>query len=141
MLVRLLYTSRAAAPADAATVSAILQQSRQHNPPAGITGVLCHSERLFLQVLEGGRDQVNRLYARIMADPRHTDVTLLHYEEIRERRYASWTMGQTNLDKLNAGTVLRYSVLPEFAPYTLSGESSLALIDELMSVAAVLGRA
>jgi hypothetical protein len=136
-----LYASRAAAPADAAAVSAILQQSRRHNPPAGITGVLCHSERLFLQVLEGGREQVNQLYARIMADPRHSDVTLLHYAEISERRYAGWTMGQTNLDKLNPGTVLRYSALPEFDPYTLSGDSSLALIDELMSVAAVLGGA
>jgi hypothetical protein len=137
----LLYASRAAAPADNATISAILQQSRRHNPPAGITGVLCHNERLFLQVLEGGREQVNRLYARIMADPRHTDVTLLHYAEISERRYAGWTMGQTNLDKLNAGTLLRYSALPEFDPYTLSGNSSLALIDELMNVAAVLGGA
>ncbi|NVM78500.1 hypothetical protein FHW83_004328 [Duganella sp. SG902] len=141
MLVRLLYASRAAAPTDNATVNAILQQSRRHNPSAGITGVLCHSERLFLQVLEGGREQVNRLYARIMADPRHSDITLLHYEEINERRYAGWTMGQTNLDKLNPGTVLRYSALPEFDPYTLSGESSLALIDELMKAAAVLGRA
>ena len=141
MLVRLLYASRAAAPADNATISAILQQSRRHNPPAGITGVLCHNERLFLQVLEGGREQVNRLYARIMADPRHADVTLLHYAEISERRYAGWTMGQTNLDKLNAGTLLRYSALPEFDPYTLSGNSSLALIDELMNVAAVLGGA
>jgi hypothetical protein len=136
-----LYASRAAAPADSAAVSAILQQSRRHNPPAGITGVLCHSERLFLQVLEGGREQVNRLYARIMADPRHTDITLLHYTEISERRYAGWTMGQTNLDKLNPGTVLRYSALAEFDPYTLSGDSSLALIDELMNVAAVLGGA
>ncbi len=141
MLVRLLYASRAAAPADNATISAILQQSRRHNPPAGITGVLCHNERLFLQVLEGGREQVNRLYARIMADPRHADVTLLHYAEISERRYAGWTMGQTNLDKLNAGTLLRDSALPEFDPYTLSGNSSLALIDELMNVAAVLGGA
>lgn len=141
MLVRLLYASRATAPADAATIAAILQQSRRHNPPAGITGVLCHSERLFLQVLEGGREQVNRLYARIMADPRHADVTLLHYTEISERRYAGWTMGQTNLDKLNPGTVLRYSALSAFDPYTLSGDSSLALIDELMNVAAVLGGA
>lgn len=141
MLVRLLYASRAFAPADSATIITILQQSRKHNPPAGITGVLCHSERLFLQVLEGGREQVNRLYARIMTDPRHSDVTLLHYEEISERRYAGWTMGQTNLDKLNPGTVLRYSALPEFDPYTLSGDSSLALIDELMRGASVLGGA
>jgi hypothetical protein len=140
MLVRLLYASRAAVQTDIDVIG-ILQQSRRHNPPAGITGVLCHSERLYLQVLEGGREQVNSLYGRIMADTRHSEVTLLRYEEITERRYASWTMGQTNLDKLNPGTLLRYSALPEFDPYTLGGDSSLALIDELMNAAAVLGRA
>jgi len=141
MLVRLLYASRAVDHPDSGAVSAILQQSRQHNPLAGITGVLCHSERLYLQLLEGGREQVNQLYGRILGDRRHTAVTLLHYEEIRERRYAGWTMGQTNLDKLNPGLLLRYSALPAFDPYALSGASSLALIDELMAAAAVLGRA
>jgi hypothetical protein len=141
MLVRLLYTSRAVGHPDPAMVGTILQQSRKHNPAAGITGVLCHSERLYLQVLEGGRDQVNQLYSRLLADPRHSAVTLLHYEEIRERRYAGWTMGQTNLDKLNPATLLRYSALPRFDPFLLSGASSLALIDELMAAAAVLGGA
>lgn len=141
MLVRLLYASRAAGTVDAATIGAILQQSRRHNPDAGLTGVLCHSDRLYLQLIEGGREQVNRLYARILGDARHADVTLLHYGEICERRYAGWTMGQTNLDKLNPGTLLRYSALPHFDPFALSGESSLALVDELMSSAAVLGGA
>jgi len=140
MLVRLLYASRAAGAVDGATIGAILQQSRRDNPLAGITGVLCHSARLYLQLIEGGREQVNRLYARILNDTRHTDVTLLLYEEISERRYAGWTMGQTNLDKLNPGTLLRYSALPEFNPYALSGGSSLALIDELTAAAAVLER-
>ncbi|MGV7208747.1 BLUF domain-containing protein [Oxalobacteraceae bacterium A2-2] len=141
MLVQLLYASRAAAGIDSAAIAAILQQARRHNPEAGITGVLCHSERLFLQLLEGGREQVNRLYERILSDPRHSGVTLLHYAEASERRYAAWTMGQTNLDKLNPATLLRYSALPGFDPYQLPGSSSLALIDELMAQAAVLGRA
>ncbi|MGK5019461.1 BLUF domain-containing protein [Janthinobacterium lividum] len=141
MLVRLLYASHAADTIDAATIGAILQQSRRHNPPSGITGVLCHSERFYLQLIEGGREQVNVLYARILSDTRHRGVTLLRYEEISQRRYAGWAMGQTNLDKLNPGTVLRYSMLPEFDPFALGGESSLSLIDELMAGAAVLGRA
>jgi hypothetical protein len=141
MLVRLLYASQAVGVVDATTINAILQQSRRCNPASGITGVLCHSERLYLQLVEGGREQINRLYARILGDTRHTGVTLLHYEEISERRYAGWTMGQTNLDKLNSGTLLRYSALPEFDPFVLSGKSSLALVDELMAAAAILGRA
>ena len=109
MLVRLLYASRAAADTHAGAVTAIMQHSHAYNPKHGITGVLCHSDRAYLQVIEGGRDQVNRLYGKILRDTRHTDVVLLHYEEICERRYSGWTMGQTNLNKLNPGTLLRYS--------------------------------
>ena len=141
MLVRLLYASRAAVDTHTGAVTAIMQQSHAHNPKHGITGVLCHSERAYLQVIEGGRDQVNRLYGKILRDTRHTDVVLLHYEEICERRYSGWTMGQTNLNKLNPGTLLRYSATADFDPHSLSGKSSLALIDELMAAAAVLGRA
>lgn len=141
MLVQLLYASRAAAGTDAATISAILQQAKQHNPQAGITGVLCHSQRFFLQFLEGGREPVNELYGQILRDPRHHDVTLLHYAEVKERHYSGWIMGQSNLDKLNPATLLRYSILPVFDPYTLPGSSMLALIDELISSAAVLGGA
>jgi hypothetical protein len=139
MLVRLLYTSHAA-DNDDETVGAILRRSHAYNPPQGITGVLCHSDRMYLQVLEGGREQVNRLYGKILRDPRHTHVVLLHYEETSERRYSGWTMGQANLAKLNPGVLLRYSALPEFNPYALSGKSSMALIDELMASAAILGR-
>lgn len=141
MLVRLLYASRAAQDTPAGGIAAIMQQSHSYNPRHGITGVLCHSDRLYLQVIEGGRDQVNALYAKILRDARHTDAVLLHYEEICERRYSGWTMGQVNLNKLNPGTLLRYSALPEFDPHTLSGKSSLALIDELMAAASILGRA
>ena len=141
MLVRLLYASRAVPAVDAEELHTLLRQCRTHNPKHGITGVLCHSDRAYLQVIEGGRDQVNRLYGKILRDTRHTDVVLLHYEEICERRYSGWTMGQTNLNKLNPGTLLRYSATAEFDPHSLSGKSSLALIDELMAAAAVLGRA
>lgn len=141
MLVQLLYASRAASDTTAATVSVILQQARLHNPAEGITGVLCHGDRFFLQLLEGGREQVNRLFSRIQRDSRHTDVVLLHYAEITERRYAGWTMGQTNLDRLNPATLLRYSALPVFDPFQLPGCSSMALVDELIASASVLGRA
>lgn len=140
MLVRLLYASHAVADATAELVHDIMQQSHAHNPRNGITGILCHSERVFMQVLEGGREPVNALYAKILHDPRHSDVILLHYEEINERRYAGWTMGQANLGKVNASTLLRFSTLPTLDPHAMSGKNSLALIDELMASAAIIGR-
>jgi hypothetical protein len=73
MLVRLLYASRAAAPPTLAIVDEILQQSRRNNPQRGITGILCYSGDLFVQVLEGGRDEVCELFDTIVRDPRHAD--------------------------------------------------------------------
>ena len=140
MLVRLLYASRATGPIAPDTIHEIMQQSHAHNPHNGITGILCHSDKAYMQVLEGGRVQINKLYAKIMLDPRHTDVVLLHYEEIAERRYACWTMGQANLAKINASTMLRFAELPEVDPHAMSGRHSLALIDELMATATIVGR-
>ncbi len=140
MLVRLLYASHATGKIDCAAVADIMHQSHLHNPPKGITGILCHSDKVYMQVLEGGREAINALYASILRDPRHADVVLLHYEEIHERRYAGWTMGQANLAKVNASTLLRFSVMPEIDPYVMSGKNALALIDELMATATIVGR-
>lgn len=141
MLVRLLYVSRANQDHTESLVEEILQTARQRNPGHGITGVLCSGGNLFLQAIEGGRSQVNALYNQIQRDARHRDVTLLSYQEIRERRFGGWTMGQVRLDRLNPSVVLKYSELPELDPYQVSGEVSLALLEELMATAAIIGRA
>lgn len=140
MLVRLLYVSRAV-DKDARAIEGILDASRHHNISNGITGVLCYGGGIFLQAIEGGRAAVNRLYSHIVADARHTDVVLLHYQEITERRFGGWTMGQVNLAKLNTSIVLKYSERPEFDPYAVSGAVSLALLEELMATASIIGRA
>ena len=140
MLVRLLYVSRAVDTSPEA-IEAILTQSRQHNPASGITGVLCYGGGIFLQAIEGGRSAVSDLYGHIQRDPRHKDVELLAFEEITERRFGGWTMGQVNLTKLNHSIVLKYSELPEFDPYAASGKVSFALLEELMATASIIGRA
>ena len=141
MLVRLLYVSRALDPDASAATDAILAVAREHNMANGITGILCYGGGIYLQAIEGGRTQVNNLYAQIVSDKRHTDVVLLNYEEIAERRFGGWTMGQVNLSKLNTSVVLKYSELPVLDPYAVSGLVSLALLEELMATAAILGRA
>jgi Sensors of blue-light using FAD len=87
MLVRLLYTSRMLEPDNTQAIENILTQARRYNPKLGITGVLVFGDGLFLQALEGGRNQVSELYGHIVKDPRHKDVVLLGYEEITERRF------------------------------------------------------
>jgi hypothetical protein len=141
MLVRLLYASRSPRPVEHAIIESILAQSRRHNPELGITGILCQSGDMFMQVLEGGRAAVNRLYNQIVRDERHGDVVILHYEEATERRFAAWTMGQVNLAKVNRATLLKYSETAELDPYAMSGPAAMALLDELIATAQIIGRA
>ena len=142
MLVRLLYVSRAAAELAPEELLTIVRQSKTNNPAEGITGVLCYcfDERIFLQVLEGGRSAVNRRYNRIVADARHRDVELLSYEEIGERRFAAWSMGQVDMSCLNTALVLKYSERASLDPYAVSGRASLALFEELMATASIVGQ-
>jgi hypothetical protein len=67
-------------------------------------------------------------------------VVLLHYEEISERRFGGWTMGQVQLTRIHGAILLRYSERPELDPYAVSGKVSLALLEELMATAAIVGR-
>jgi Sensors of blue-light using FAD len=140
MLVRLLYASRASSPTDASVYDSILEQSRARNPKLGITGILCFSENLFIQVLEGGRDEVCELYNTIVRDGRHQHVRILGFEEIRERRFGNWTMGQVNLAKVNPALLLKYGERAELNPFEGSAHATLALLDELIATALVVSR-
>jgi len=138
MLVRLMYASRATAPLKPETLNAILKKSTTNNPAVGVTGVLCFSGDIFLQVLEGGRSQVSALYNRIARDERHRDVVLLSYDEIEERSFAGWAMGQVNMSRLNPALLLKYSEAAVLDPYAVSGKVSKALFDELVATASVM---
>ena len=132
MMVRLLYVSTAEAARPVEVADAIIRRAREYNPAHGITGILCYSDTLYLQLLEGGRRQVNELYARILSDPRHHDVVLLHYEEILERRFADWTMGRVNLERQNPSLLLKDSPTARLDPYAVSGRVSLAMLEEMI---------
>jgi hypothetical protein len=135
-----MYASRANPAVDQDELISILRKSKANNPSLGVTGVLCFSEGIFLQALEGGRSAVNRLYNRIATDSRHTQVELLSYEEIGERRFAGWSMGQVNITRLNPALLLKYSERPTLDPYAVSGAVSMALFEELMATASIVGQ-
>ncbi|MGL4528076.1 MAG: BLUF domain-containing protein [Aestuariivirga sp.] len=140
MIVRCLYASRAAAPLKPAVIEGILEQSRTQNPPRGITGILCYSGDVFIQVLEGGRDEVCELFNAIVRDPRHTHVRLLAYDEIRERKFSNWTMGHVDLSRINPGLLLKYHEKAVLNPFACSGDATMALLDELVASASIVSR-
>jgi hypothetical protein len=140
MLVRCLYASRPTSACDSAELDHILQQARKNNPALGLTGLLCVSSNLFLQVLEGGRDEVCDIYNAIVRDKRNEQVRLLIFEEITERRFGAWTMGQINIERMNPSLLLKYFKRAELNPFESSGRATLALLDELVATAAISPR-
>ena len=141
MLVRLLYASRAVADGQSGPdlLFAILRQSQASNSKCGLTGLLFYSGGVFLQAIEGSRDRVNALYRRLCSDSRHSDVVLLHYEEICERRFGNWSMGRIDLARLNPALLLKYSETTALDPYSMSGRAAMALFEDLVATASVTG--
>ena len=139
MLVRCLYASRPLEALSGTFVNSILEQSRNNNPALGITGLLCVSEDLFIQVIEGGRDEVCDLFNAIVRDQRHQQVRLLIYEEIEVRQFGNWTMAQVNITKLNPSMLLKYFKRAELDPFSSSGKATLALLSDLIATGAIIG--
>lgn len=140
MLVRCLYASRPVEPLPSPLLDQILEQSRINNPRNGITGLLCFTNNVFVQVIEGGRDEVCELFNAIVRDDRHKDVRLLAYEEISERRFGGWSMGQVNLEGVNPALLLKYSERPELNPFIASGGATMALLMEFVATGSIVSR-
>ncbi len=50
-----------------------------------------------MQVLEGDKNNVAEIYAKIEGDTRHKKLDVLRSEHITERNFPDWSMGFTNL--------------------------------------------
>jgi hypothetical protein len=130
MLIRLLYISRAVGAITTTMTGSILASARVHNRVAGITGVLCQGQGLFIQILEGERSTVNRLYATLIKDKRHQDVELVAIEEIQTRRFPEWSMAHVVISENDPIVQLKH---PEFDPFNATTADLMALVDDLLA--------
>ncbi|NYZ11768.1 BLUF domain-containing protein [Azospirillum sp. RWY-5-1] len=117
-MLTIMYRSEAATLLPFSELTQICLTSAHKNRALGITGFLIEFDGIFLQVLEGESDAVDRLYDRIRADPRHRNVELL----LREagdtgRSFGFWAMnfGPLNDHDFWRGVFGRPMGLPEFA--------------------------
>ena len=102
MLHELIYLSTSVpAEPEQALLDDILAASRKYNAAHGITGVLLHESGQYLQLLEGEREAVRRLYYdNIVPDPRHRDARVTLEHAIDKRSFATWAMGYARLADL-----------------------------------------
>ncbi len=100
MLRHIAYVSLSLSPLDTGLLSDILQISQRNNLRDNITGVLMFHNMLFFQVLEGDDSSVERCYARIVQDPRHTNVSLMLDDEAQSRTFPNWAMAYAGPDEV-----------------------------------------
>lgn len=103
-LIQIVYISRSTFQPQAAehgiepSVARILIQSRLNNVKRGLVGALYFGDGCFFQCLEGRAEQVDRLYAALLEDPRHTDLKLLSRRAIEQPTFSVWSMKYVPLD-------------------------------------------
>jgi len=61
------------------------------------------------------------------------------YTYFTERRFTNWRMGRVDLDRINAGMVLKYSEKPRLDPFQVSGRVAIALLQDVMEAALIVG--
>jgi hypothetical protein len=110
-LAQLCYISRATRLMTTDDLSEILASARRNNAAKEISGMLLYKDLSFLQVLEGRRESLAKLYATIRGDERHTKVRILYEQPIQTREFAEWHMAFQNLDGLDLSDMAGYSDL------------------------------
>ena len=96
---RIIYASAANSGVDESTLDEILGHARKNNAGLDVTGILLFGNGVFIQVLEGEDDIVDRLAMHIEQDPRHPDFDILYEDRIDRRAFGAWDMAYKILDR------------------------------------------
>lgn len=131
MLTRLIYASEPDAALTPDAVKSIVDQARAANQRYNLTGMLAFDADGFLQVLEGDRGVVSRLYGRIAQDRRHRRLVLLEVAAVDERLFGRWTMAFAPATAAHSELYLRFGSEPHFRPYAMTAPAALGLLSAL----------
>jgi hypothetical protein len=93
----LTYVSSATRPFTQQELRSLLVVARTRNDRSGVTGMLLYKDGNFMQVLEGARDAVLAVKARIETDPRHRGILVLLSGDSPQRQFGSWSMAFRDL--------------------------------------------
>lgn len=97
-LFHLAYVSTLREPMPSCEVVDLLGKARAYNQSRDVTGLLLMRGDSFFQVLEGCTEDVQTVFERVTADPRHHRIEVLFREPLDEREFADWRMGFVELD-------------------------------------------
>jgi PAS domain S-box-containing protein len=112
-------------------LSDILMVAYEFNGAHNITGALLFCDAWFVQTLEGPQEAIDQLYARIKADVRHEQVTLIDSGAAGGRQFSDWNMIGMIRTKLEIREFLSGI---DFDPTGLSENQTLALLSSIAAM-------
>lgn len=102
----------------------ILASSRKNNVANQVSGAMTHLDGVYMQYLEGEEQVLDKLYATIVADPRHAAPRLLARDAIRDRVFPAWSMGLITWNDQTAAIYRSFNPEEEMDLYRTRPESA-----------------
>ena len=108
--------------------------SRVANACDGISGVQLCCGDVIIQVMEGGRDPVEKTYSRIARDPRHAYPRLLIEEAIAARAFQGWSLWARNISYASEARMDYLERARPFNPRLYSAPDLLRILQVLATL-------
>lgn len=111
-------------------IAQILQVARKNNQKNNLVGALYYGNGCFFQCLEGDKQAIDTLYAKLLNDPRHKDLKVLLSVPIDKTGFSSWEMKFATIDN-EVRQFLREHDAKKFDPYQFDANSTQQLVSML----------
>ncbi|CAH2602576.1 BLUF domain-containing protein [Rhodovastum atsumiense] len=111
----------------------LLEKARIKNARLEITGMLIYDQGMFMQVIEGPKENIEGLLLHLLDDPRHHRVRILSTKAIEVREFGYWEMAffrENNLKEQADGYLDLHSMKEEFTIETSMATQMLTLFQE-----------
>lgn len=135
-MIHLIYVGSSVGTPSEQDLLDLLEQARCRNWALDVTGMLLYDCNTYMQVLEGAKKDVYRVYNSIRHDQRIERLITLVDEEITHRDFPDWSMGFKNLESQAPQELLGFSEIfsGKVDPHIAARKKELA-VELLMSFA------
>jgi len=95
---QLIYKSKAAPDLRPDAIVEIVRVAQSSNLKKRVSGLLVHTNGVFVQLIEGSPSVVDGLFERISKDPRHVDIEILGSFDTDKVAMPTWAMAYFSSD-------------------------------------------
>jgi hypothetical protein len=125
MLVQLIYVST---PVGGVQPPEFFIANQRRNRDRGITGIVVTSPHAYVQLMEGERSSVCSLFTKIAGDPRHKDMIILRYHEMKIVEFPEWDLMCMTDQEMLGSPSLSTHLSRTIPPDQMTGPQALAMM-------------